>query len=124
MKPGARTRPDPSTTSSPGAGAARPTVAIRSPSILTLACRPRAPVPSRTVAPTMIVARDVAAAGGAESPVTSPAARPRTAETSTPEGIRTPRNLDKRSLLGAITGAGTQGERRAERRAQRRLHSL
>jgi hypothetical protein len=60
MKPGASTSPEPSTIRSSLRGFSVPMAAIRPPSMRTLAARPSAPVPSRTVALTMRVAEEVA----------------------------------------------------------------
>ena len=53
MKPGASTRPEPSTTVSPGRGVTAPTAVIVSPSTRTAPARSGVPVPSASCAPVM-----------------------------------------------------------------------
>jgi hypothetical protein len=62
MKPGASTRPEPSTSRSSPRGLSVPTASMRSPRILTLAAIGSAPVPSSTLAPTIRVAGPAAGA--------------------------------------------------------------
>jgi hypothetical protein len=66
MKPGASTRPVPSTTGSPGCGATSPTAAIVSPSTRRSARRSGAPVPSAICAPAMTKRSGDCAAGSAK----------------------------------------------------------